>query len=214
MAHDINNPAGAINMAIDALYNIDDEEKKKEALDIMKNCIKRIINIANSTLNQIKNFGSTVKQKFTIKDFMKEIETNSDIINRLTESNCSLKVLINNDIELYGERLKLNQVITNMITNSILCYQEINKTGEIIVKLSQDDKYHTISVEDEAGGIPEEVQKVLLKDIFTTRGTKGTGVGLYLGNIAIQESFGGEITFDTQVRKGNDISCKIFKKYV
>lgn len=148
MAHDINNPASAINMSINVLYNIDDKEKKKEILDNMKECIKRILTIVSSVRDQFRNIGDTKKETFNLNSVLKNIEI--VIHNQLLKYKCTLNIDYSKDFEVFGEKNKLNQVLSNIIMNSILAYHDNNINGEIKVDISSDEEYNIIKIKDDA----------------------------------------------------------------
>lgn len=174
MAHDINNPASAINMSIDCLYNIDNKEDRTKILDNMKECVKRILAIVSSVRDQFRNTGSTKKEEFVLKNVFKNIEI--VMKNQLTKYNCTLKIECKDNIKVFGEINKLNQVISNIVMNSILAYKDINKKGEIHIRVEEEEESNIIQIKDEAGGIPEKIRDQLFEKILTTRGTQGTGL--------------------------------------
>ena len=81
---------------------------------------------------------------------------------------------------MYGIESKLYQVILNIVRNAILSYKENNRKGDINILATEDYQDYVISIEDKAGGIPEEIRDNLFKKILTTRGTKGTGLRIIL----------------------------------
>lgn len=148
MAHDINNPASAINMSINVLYNIDDNEKKKEILDNMKECTKRILTIVSSVRDQFRNMGDTTKEEFSLNSVLKNIEI--VIHNQLVKYKCTLNIDYSKDFKIFGEKNKLNQVLSNIIMNSILAYRDNNINGEINIDIDSDKEYNIISIKDKA----------------------------------------------------------------
>ena len=102
---------------------------------------------------------------------------------------------------LQGNINSLVQVINNMISNSIQAYngepnQEINlileRTGNNVV----------ISIQDFAGGLPDEVQAKLFKEMITTKGKNGSGLGLFMSYSTIRAHFNGNVTFETTKGEG------------
>ena len=59
-----------------------------------------------------------------------------------------------------------------------------------------------IKVADYAGGLDESIAPYIFKNILTTKGTSGTGLGLYLAYSVIKGNFNGDITFETSKGEG------------
>ena len=59
-----------------------------------------------------------------------------------------------------------------------------------------------ISVKDHGSGIPEDVQKKLFNEMITTKGHKGTGLGLFMSYSTIKGHFKGELSFTSKVNEG------------
>jgi signal transduction histidine kinase len=116
-----------------------------------------------------------------------------------------------NQIRITGNINSLVQVINNLVSNAIEAYDETNK--EKIVELSSkyNDNTHNIiiSVKDYGPGLPQNVQEKLFKEMITTKGKNGTGLGLFMSYSNIQAHFNGDITFETAPNKGTTFNISI-----
>ena len=145
---------------------------------------------------------------FTIEELVKRV----DILmkHELKNAYIYLNVLMKTDenITLDGDVNSLVQVVNNMISNAIQAYNgkrnqnielEVNKNGENII----------FTVRDFAGGLPKEVQEKLFKEMVTTKGKNGTGLGLYMSYSNIKVHFGGDIVYKTEEGKGTEFNIII-----
>ena len=88
-----------------------------------------------------------------------------------------------------------------MISNSIQAYN--GKTGESIeLEFTQSDRNLIISIQDYASGLPKKVKDKLFKEMITTKGKNGTGLGLYMSYSTIRANFNGNITFESEEGQG------------
>ena len=109
---------------------------------------------------------------------------------------------------LHGDITSLVQVINNMISNSIQAYNgETNKSIDLI--LDRKDNNIIISVKDYGIGLPDKVKQKLFKEMITTKGKNGTGLGLFMSYSTIRAHFNGNITFESEVGKGTTFSIEI-----
>jgi signal transduction histidine kinase len=103
-------------------------------------------------------------------------------------------------MELRGEICDLVQVLTNLISNSIQAYQ--GKAGCIDFTVTQTEHLIEFQICDTGMGIPNDIQAKLFKEIITTKGKLGTGLGLYVSYAIIKGKFGGDLWFESTSEKG------------
>lgn len=109
---------------------------------------------------------------------------------------------------LLGDITSLVQVINNMISNSIQAYNgETNKSIDLI--LDKKDNNIIISVKDYGNGLPDKVKQKLFKEMITTKGKNGTGLGLFMSYSTIRAHFNGNITFESEEGKGTTFNIEI-----
>ena len=68
--------------------------------------------------------------------------------------------------------------------------------------LNRDENNLVISVTDYGKGIPEDIQEKLFKEMVTTKGKNGTGLGLFMSYSNIRAHFNGNMRFESEVGKG------------
>lgn len=95
---------------------------------------------------------------------------------------------------------ELREVFVNLIRNAI---DAIEVDGYICVSTQQQTKYQIVKISDTGKGMTPEVQQKLFWPLFTTKGDKGTGLGL-ASSYAIIKQLGGYIEVETLLGKGSD----------
>ena len=122
-----------------------------------------------------------------------------ELKNALTNLNVGMEV--NPNIELKGNINSLVQVINNMISNAIQSYNgEPNKN--IDMNFTEENSKLIIEIKDYGPGLPKEVEEKLFKEMITTKGKNGTGLGLFMSYSNIRAHFKGNITFKTKRGEG------------
>jgi len=145
---------------------------------------------------------------FTVGELVKKV--NILMKHELKNAYLYLNVMMKTDEELTlnGEVNSLVQVVNNMISNSIQAYGG-QRDRNIELEVSKKGNDVIFSVRDYAGGLPKEVQDKLFKEMVTTKGKNGTGLGLYMSYSNIKARFGGDITFDVDPGRGTTFNIII-----
>ncbi|MCX6074523.1 MAG: CHASE domain-containing protein [Campylobacterales bacterium] len=101
---------------------------------------------------------------------------------------------------LYSYRNEVLQVLIVLLKNALDAFIENRVSrGVITIGARPEGKYCVITVHDNAGGIAKEVINKLFSHYFTTKNESfGTGLGLYMSRIIIQEHCNGAITVSSE----------------
>lgn len=101
-----------------------------------------------------------------------------------------LKKFEKDTLFIYANPDKLQQVFLNILLNAL---DAVQKSGKIWVETIQRNKGIQIIIRDSGPGISNEVRTDIFKAFFTTKGIKGSGLGLYVSYEVIN-SLGGDIS--------------------
>ena len=156
----------------------------------------------------VASLSSDTSEEFTVDELIKRV--NILMKHELKNAYIYMKVMMKTDENqiLKGNVNSLVQVINNMISNAIQAYNgQHDKNIELLVNKKENDII--ISITDFAGGLPKEVQERLFKEMVTTKGKNGTGLGLYMSYSNVKAHFGGDITYITEEGKGTTFNIII-----
>jgi PAS domain S-box-containing protein len=106
----------------------------------------------------------------------------------------------------------IHEVLLNLMSNAIdacLFDEDTSKSWRIRLKTTHEDgKRIRFEVEDNGAGMNEEVQQKLFTSFFSTKGHRGTGLGLMVTRKLIEEHHG-TIEVKSQVNKGTTFSMQL-----
>jgi signal transduction histidine kinase len=107
--------------------------------------------------------------------------------------------------KIVGDRVHLQQVILNLLLNSLDAMNEINEgQRQIVIRASQTmDKVVELAVIDRGTGFAAEQLQHLFEPFYTTK-PQGTGIGLAISK-TIVEMHGGEITAENNPEGGSTV---------
>jgi signal transduction histidine kinase len=154
------------------------------------------INFLSKTIEDFKDFYAPSKHKenFKIKE---SIEASITILSaELKRKDIKLNFDINTDenIQLYGIKNELSQVILTLISNSSEALTNC-EDPYIKIKLSSNSAESIVCIEDNGGGIKNKYLDKIFEPYFSTK-EKGSGIGLYLAKLIVEESFDSRILFE------------------
>lgn len=105
---------------------------------------------------------------------------------------------------VFVDPAEIGRVLMNLIINS---QDAMPEGGEIMITTKNSDSHVFLSVQDNGPGMDEETKKRLFEPFYTTKGDKGTGIGLAIVYSVISQS-NGEIQVDSEVGKGTTFNIK------
>ena len=111
----------------------------------------------------------------------------------LSHHNIEIEKNVKDDIEIFAHENEFSQVLLNIITNAkdALVLNNI-KNPKIEINVKKENDKAIITIEDNANGIKEENLNNVFIPYFTTK-EKGTGIGLYMSKIIIEQNMEGKI---------------------
>ena len=210
ISHQWKQPLNQISVLATALIDaLDYDALNEDYLNKTVDNILSVIKDMNMILNDFRYFYKPQESEitFSIQEVVKPLQ--NLIGRRLNKYNIDFNVYIEDTIELYGKLNEIIQVLLVIINNSVDAIF-INKIGQgkISLNVERIDNTISISVRDNGGGVNPEMTDNLFKPYFTTKGDKGTGMGLFLARIIIEKHFGGKI-FARNYRNGLEVSIAI-----
>ena len=138
---------------------------------------------------------------FTVSELLKRINIlmKHELNNAIVYLNTTVNV--DEDLTINGDVNALVQVINNMISNAIQAYNG-KKEQNIDIIVNKVNSNVEIIVQDYGPGIPKDVMHKLFREMVTTKGKNGSGLGLYMSYSTIRGHFNGNITVDSKRGKG------------
>ena len=108
--------------------------------------------------------------------------------------------------------LHLTNLVSNILENAVeACLEDTSeKSHTISLSVSQNKDYIIFDVQDNGLGMDEATRKNMFNIFFSSKGKKGTGLGLYISNKIIQQH-GGSIEVKSDPGIGSQFSIKMPK---
>lgn len=219
IAHNLKTPIMSVSGYLVAIEKLADEFKEsignpmvtkedyeditremKEWIEKSKDYMTYMTEVINAAKGQAVSMNANTIGSFSVKELI--LRTQILMKEELKKYNCNLniKLNVNENTEIKGELSAIVQVLDNLISNAMQAYG--TNEGEINLTANEDAEKIYIEIQDFAGGIPEHIKDKLFKEMITTKGKDGTGLGLYMCYSTIKGKFNGDIRFESQTGVG------------
>ncbi|MCT7580842.1 sensor histidine kinase [Aliarcobacter butzleri] len=197
IAHQWRQPLNALGLVLQNLkFSYDMGELDEKMMDKSINKADMLTKNMSKTIDDFRNFfkPNKSKEKFGINQNINKaielVESTFEHHNIKLEKNFS-----SDELEFHGFPNEFSQVILNILTNAkdaIIENKILNPLVIVETKIENDNI--CISIKDNANGIDENIVNKIFEPYFTTKDEgKGTGIGLYMSKIIIENNMNGKI---------------------
>jgi len=183
--------------------------EQKNMVGMMERNTQNLIELVNDLLDAAKLESGSLPVELAATDLRTLVrEVCETMLPLVREKELTLTEELPDDLPRpCADRVKLRRIIVNLLSNAV---KFTLKGGRIIVRARQEDDLIRLSVTDTGIGIAPEDREQLFDKYAqarsrSTRGEKGTGLGLYITKHLV-ELHGGEIHVESEIGKGSTFS--------
>ena len=215
IAHSLKTPifsvSGGVTELMDLVKEFDDsignptvnDQDMHEIASDMNAWLQKIrnqISYMSEVITTVKGQAVSLSGDDTVEFTIKELFGHTHILmkHELQSALVTLNIInkVDDNTILKGNINSLVQVLNNLISNAIQAYKkEPNKFIDLIAEIKNNDIL--IKVKDYGPGIPANIKEKLFKEMITTKGKEGTGLGIFMSYSMIKAKFNGDMKFET-----------------
>ena len=207
IAHEINNPLAAITNLFYLLRthaSLDDDAR--QIAEMAEQQLERVSHITRQTLSFYRESKQPVA--IPVTDLLEDVLALQDTM--LRSSGIKLKKDYLSSGLINGFPAELRQVFLNLVGNAV---QAMPRGGVLGVSVREATDWSrepmrgtAVSIMDTGEGIPPDDEEKIFQPFFSTKSTKGTGLGLWISKGIVQK-YDGRISFRSYRRNGSCITC-------
>lgn len=202
IAHEINNPLEAIKNAIHLLGDTIPQESHP-IYDVLKSETERVTRIVRQMLGLYRNTVNLAS--FDLNGVVED--TLALFTGSLAKAGVTVEKRLGNLLPVKGSADQFRQLLSNLVVNA---RDSMSPGGKLTIRTRESRstdglrRWVTITLADTGCGIDRSLQKSMFDPFVTTKGEKGTGLGLWIVK-GIVENHNGRIGVRSTVGKGTVI---------
>jgi PAS domain S-box-containing protein len=199
VAHEIRNPLNTIGTIVQQLDKDFDTQQDNDEYHNLAKIVYQEVRRINNTINEFLKFARperSTPSQFNLKDFFRSLKKQYQPL--LQKHQIQLEIQIKKDLSVYWDQKQMQQVMMNLLQNSI---DAMTSGGEINISIEEKytDKIEII-FSDSGPGMDNTVREKIFNLYYTTK-ADGTGIGLSMVQRIIFEH-NGAISVQSKPGKG------------
>jgi C4-dicarboxylate-specific signal transduction histidine kinase len=197
IAHQWRQPLNNIGLIVQSLRICYDAGKLTAAemdLEITK-AMNLILHMSN-TIDDFRNFFRLDKHKQELP-IGRLVKRSLDFLSAaLNDCQIMVRLDVEEDVTATGYQNEYGQALLNILANAKDALLERKVADpQIIIHVRRENNRSVVTIRDNGGGIAEEILPKIFDPYFTTKEpNKGTGIGLYMSKVIIEQNMGGRLT--------------------
>jgi PAS domain S-box-containing protein len=218
IAHEIHNPLDSVSNLLYLLQHEPKEEESKQFLQMAHTELARVTQISRAMLSLYRESSTPVRVnlKEMLDDLLLLMQRRFQILGVTVSADLPPQIAVE------GFPAELRQVFTNLIANAA---EAAGEGGRVLVRIlpqpagatsSQTPSSQTmqdgaiVEITDNGPGIPPEIRPQLFQPFFTTKGERGTGLGLWVSQGIIRKH-SGSIDLDSRIEgPEHGVTARVF----
>ncbi len=200
VAHEVNNPAGFVLLALPLIRDRIAQGRTEEALGLADNARDAMMQIA-AIMRDLRDFGRDYPR--AVVDLASLANGALRIAAHEAEPRARIECVFEDGVAADVRGGRMAQVILNLVLNAAQAIPPGDpKRHRIEIRVRRAEDRALLEVADSGRGVPEEIGDRIFEPFFTTRAeTGGTGLGLWLSR-TIGEEEGGTLTWRNRAPGG------------
>jgi signal transduction histidine kinase len=213
LAHAIKNIIGGLKGGMYVLekgMELDNKEYLSQGWDMLKGNVGKITNLALDLLNYAKERTPDYQQCDPNQPLREVYQL---MLSRAEQCGVSLRTEMDENVgDILMDPEAIHCCLLNLVSNAVdacLCRGSCGEPGEVVLSSRRVNSWGVeYQVADNGCGLDEETRQKIFKAFFSTKGTKGTGLGLMITKKIVSEH-GGEIEISSSKGEGTTFTVRL-----
>lgn len=176
-------------------------EVAQESTNLILNNLNRAGELVQSFKQVAVDQSSLEQRTFRVKHYLEEVVIS--LSPQFRKESHIVTIAGDDSLTIHSYPGALAQVVTNLITNSLIHGYSQHEKGHLCFNVAQQNNQIVIQYSDDGCGIPTQILEKIFEPFFTTAREKGgTGLGLHITYNLVTQKLQGRIAVQSEVGKG------------
>ncbi len=198
LLHEIANPLTAASLNLEQL-----NQQQSQAVRQTRQSLQQLERYIEAARKQLKS-----ESQATVFSAQRELQQLLTVLHPLAQNaGVQLEVEQTVSVKLFGDPVRFNQIVANLVVNAIDAYATTGHTASskrILVSLSSSNRNLYLTVKDWGNGITTDQLPQLFEPFYTTKlaAGRGLGIGLSIVKQSVENDFAGSIRVSSSPTRG------------
>lgn len=202
ISHNFNNLIGIMQASCDIMGH---NKQHPEIFDKEMERLQRTIDRATHVLKRLKHFSFIPEEANPVTNFKSAVDTALSLTMDLSNSQngeefqYQVKMDVPGDINVRFSEEQMNEILLNLVINAV---EAMPRGGTLSISAEKSEHQGILRVSDTGHGMKEAVRRRILQPFFSTKGRKGSGLGLSI-SLQLIEQYKGTLEVESEEGKGS-----------
>lgn len=208
--HDLGTPLSVIGTHVDLLMSETEGDVPQKRLETIQSQVQHCNDLVRTTMNFLRQTpqGRSALQLNNIVMFCLEVARPL----LLSQQVVVLTRLRKELTTLTGDVVLVRQAVLNIIYNACQAMESQDEPRQLGIESYEDDEWVYLAVQDTGPGVPDPERDRIFDTLYTTKGGKGTGLGLAVVNNVMQRH-GGKVQLEQESGIGAKFTLRFPKEH-
>ncbi len=199
IAHDLGNLLTIVTTGLEVLER--QGQANAEVLKMLREATTHGTALSRQLTRLTRGASSSENRQLLVGAHLKE--SWSSLLGAVVKAPWSLVLDVDDAAQMWADAVQLEQVLLNLVFNA---RDAMPDGGPVVVRLRvHDERFTKLEVIDTGVGIPKEHLDAVFQPYFTTKGDRGTGMGLSTVQFLVHEH-GGRVSLSSTVGDGTTVT--------
>ncbi len=196
ITHQWRQPLNALSLVMQNLkFTYSLNELDDQYMDDAQKKVQLLTSTMSKTIDDFRNFFKPNKEKidFSLNELIDK--TIQLVESTFEHHNIVIEKAKFEDVNVFGFPNEFSQTILNILNNSKDAFDVNNiSSAKVIISVFKSQNYGIVTIQDNGGGIDKKIIDRVFEPYFTTKEEgKGTGIGLYMSKIIVEQNMSGHL---------------------